>query len=115
MPHAVYVFDAYGTLSDVHSAVARLSAQIGPDAQLFSELWRTKQLEYSLVRTLMSAYRDFWKLTEDALDFAFAKFPSVDRSLRRDLLQAYRTLDAYPEVRDVLDTLQLQGSKLAIL
>ena len=63
----------------------------------------------------MSAYRDFWKLTEDALDFAFAKFPSVDRSLRPDLLQAYRTLDAYPEVRDVLDTLQLQGSKLAIL
>jgi 2-haloacid dehalogenase len=115
MPHAVYVFDAYGTLFDVHSAVARLSAQIGPDAQLFSELWRTKQLEYSWVRTLMSAYRDFWKLTEDALDFAFAKFPSVDWSLRHDLLQAYRTLDAYPEVQAVLDRLKLQGSKLAIL
>jgi len=116
MLRAVYVFDAYGTLFDVHSAVARLSARIGSDAQQFSELWRRKQLEYSWVRTLMSGpYRDFWELTENALDFALAKFPSVDRSLRPDLLQAYRTLDAYPEVEGVLETLKSQRARLAIL
>jgi 2-haloacid dehalogenase len=116
MPRAVYVFDAYGTLFDVHSAVARLSSQVGADARYFSELWRTKQLEYSWVRTLMpGAYRDFWKLTEDALDFAFAKFPSVDRRLRPKLLQAYRTLQAYPEVLAVLAALKSQRSRVAIL
>jgi 2-haloacid dehalogenase len=116
MPHAVYAFDAYGTLFDVHSAVDCHSSRVGPDAGQFSELWRTKQLEYSWVRTLMpGAYRDFWKLTEDALDFAFAKFPSVDRSLRPDLLKAYRTLQAYPEVQAVLNTLKSRGNRLAIL
>jgi 2-haloacid dehalogenase len=115
MPHTVYIFDAYGTLFDVHSAVARLAEQIGPDAQRFSELWRAKQLEYSWVRTLMSAYSDFWRLTEEALDFAFAKFPSLDRSLRPALLQAYWTLDPYPEAASVLSTLKSQGARLAIL
>ncbi|MDW6021050.1 haloacid dehalogenase type II [Mesorhizobium sp. BAC0120] len=116
MPHSVYAFDAYGTLFDVHSAVASHSSRVGPDAEHFSELWRTKQLEYSWIRTLMpGAYRDFWKLTEDALDFAFAKFPSVDRSLRPDLLQAYRTLKAYPEVQAVLAALKSQDSRVAIL
>src|SRR5262245_61816906 len=115
MPASAYVFDAYGTLFDVHSAVARLAGQIGPDAQSFSELWRTKQLEYSWVRTLMAAYRDFWQLTEDALDFALAKFPDVDRGLKPALLDAYRKLEAFPEVPAVLTELKQRGARLAIL
>jgi 2-haloacid dehalogenase len=115
MPHIAYVFDAYGTLFDVHSAVSRLAARVGPDASAFSELWRTKQLEYSWVRTLMGAYRDFWQLTADALDFALARFPSVDRRLKPELLDAYRTLLAFPEVPAVLDQLKQRGMKLAIL
>jgi 2-haloacid dehalogenase len=110
-----YVFDAYGTLFDVHSAVARLAQRIGPDAQRFSELWRTKQLEYSWVRTLMSAYRDFWQLTGDALDFALSKFPGVDGGLRPELLDACRTLAPYPEVGEVLAALKQRGARLAIL
>src|SRR5262245_41432273 len=115
MRATAHVFDAYGTLFDVHSAVARLAARIGPDAQSFSELWRTKQLEYSWVRTLMSAYRDFWQLTEEALDFALAKFPHIDRGLRPELLDAYRTLQPFPEVPAVLAELKQRGVRLAIL
>lgn len=62
--HAVYVFDAYGTLFDVHSAVSRLRERIGPDAERISELWRIKQLEYSWVRSLMRRHADFWRLTD---------------------------------------------------
>jgi 2-haloacid dehalogenase len=115
MPHIAYVFDAYGTLFDVHSAVSRLAARVGPDAPAFSELWRSKQLEYSWVRTLMGAYRDFWQLTADALDFALGRFPSVDRRLKPELLDAYRTLPAFPEVAAVLDQLKQRGMQLAIL
>ena len=115
MRHSAFVFDAYGTLFDVHSAVARIADRIGPDAAHFSELWRAKQLEYSWVRTLMSAYRDFWGLTEDALDFALARFPSVDRGLRSDLLDSYLALDAYPEVASVLGSLKSNGARVAIL
>ena len=92
------IFDAYGTLFDVHSAVARHMAAIGPDAARFSETWRAKQLEYSWVLSLAGCYEPFWTLTEKALDYAFDRFPDVDRSVRPLLLEAYRTLDAYPEV-----------------
>lgn len=115
MPPAAYVFDAYGTLFDVHSAVRRVAERIGPDAVAFSELWRAKQLEYSWVRSLMGSYRDFWTLTENALDLAFRKFPAVDRTLREDLLSAYRTLGAFPEVKSVLQELKHGGAPLAIL
>jgi 2-haloacid dehalogenase len=115
MRHDAFVFDAYGTLFDVHSAVERLAGQIGPDAQRFSELWRTKQLEYSWVRSLMSAYRDFWKLTEDALDVTLARFPAVDPGLKPELLDAYRTLEPFPEVSAVLGALKERGARLAIL
>jgi 2-haloacid dehalogenase len=113
--HAVYVFDAYGTLFDVHSAVRRYAAEIGQDADRLSALWRTKQLEYSWTRALAGRYRDFWALTEDALDYAFAKVPSAPRETRERLLDAYRTLDAYPEVIDILTTLKDAGAKTAIL
>ena len=110
-----YVFDAYGTLFDVHSAVRRHAAALGPEAERVSELWRTKQLEYSWVRALMGRYRDFWSLTEDALDYALEAVPSANADARDDLLDAYRTLDCYAEVPDVLRALRERGVKTAIL
>jgi 2-haloacid dehalogenase len=68
----IAVFDAYGTLSDVHSAVARRADRTGPDAERLSERWRNKQLEYTWTRSLMQRYADFWQVTEEALDFALA-------------------------------------------
>ena len=109
------IFDAYGTLFDVHSAVGRHMAQVGPDAARFSEVWRTKQLEYSWVLSLAGRYEPFWTLTEQALDYAFARFPDVDRSLRSLLLEAYRTLEAYPEVRQALQTLRTRDLRTGIL
>ena len=115
LSHSAYVFDAYGTLFDVHAAVRRFAGEIGPDGQQLSEIWRAKQLEYSWVRTLMGSYEDFWALTEQALDFAFAKVPSADRSLRKKLLDAYWQLDCYPEVPAILRTLKAEGVRVAIL
>ena len=115
MRHSAYGFDAYGTLFDVHSAVKRHAGRIGPDGPALSEIWRLKQLEYAWVRTLAGAYADFWQLTEQALDFALAKLPSIDRQLREDLLEAYWTLECYPEVRGVLEALKAAGARLAIL
>lgn len=115
MRHAAYVFDAYGTLFDVHAAVRRHAERVGPDAQLLSEVWRAKQLEYSWVRSLMGRYVDFWALTEQALDYAFEKVSGVDPTLKADLLQAYRTLDCYPEVPSVLKALKEDGARIAIL
>ena len=108
------VFDAYGTLFDVHSAVGRLRARIGDRADALSQLWRTKQLEYSWLRALMGRHADFWRVTGDALDHALAK-TGADPDLRAPLLEAYLTLDAYPEVPDVLRRLRAGGLKTAIL
>lgn len=115
MRHSAYVFDAYGTLFDVHSAVNRHLGLIGADGPMLSEIWRLKQLEYSWVRTLTGAYADFWQLTEQALDFALTRMPSVDRRLRGDLLEAYWNLECYPEVPGVLRALKTAGARLAIL
>src|SRR4029078_7622419 len=110
-----FVFDAYGTLFDVHAAIARHRAAAGPDADRFSDIWRTKQLEYTWTRTHAGHYADFWTLTERALDFAFARVPSVDRDLRPRLLEAYLTLDAFPDARAAVAALKAQGLRLAIL
>lgn len=110
-----YVFDAYGTLFDVHAAIARHRPAAGPDADRFSEIWRTKQLEYAWTLTLAGRYADFWTLTERALDYAFARVPSVDRALRAKLLDAYLTLDAFPDARAALGELKSRGLRLAIL
>lgn len=115
MTHSAYVFDAYGTLFDVHAAVRRHAGEIGPDGQALSEIWRAKQLEYSWVRTLMGCYRDFWQLTEEALDYAFLKVPTADPALRGKLLDAYWRLDCFPEVPAVLAALKAAGGRIAIL
>jgi 2-haloacid dehalogenase len=114
MPRA-FVFDAYGTLFDVHSAIGQHRAAAGPDADRFSEIWRTKQLEYTWTLTLAGRYVDFWTLTERALDYAFARVPSVDRTLRQRLLEAYLKLDAFPDARAALSALKERGVRLAIL
>jgi 2-haloacid dehalogenase len=115
MSPSVYIFDAYGTLFDVHAAVRRHAAALGPDADQISALWRAKQLEYSWVLTLIGRYRDFWALTEEALDYALAAFPGADGSLRPALLSAYRELDCFPEVPALMQTLKAQGKRLGIL
>jgi 2-haloacid dehalogenase len=115
MACSVYAFDAYGTLFDVHAAVRRHAAAVGPDAARLSEIWRAKQLEYMWVRTLSRRYRDFWTLTEQALDFAFASVPSANRASRADLLDAYRRLDCYPEAPHVIAALKADGKHVAIL
>jgi 2-haloacid dehalogenase len=115
MSHAAYVFDAYGTLFDVHAAVRRHADAVGPDGQLLSEIWRAKQLEYSWTRALMGQWRDFWALTEEALDHAFERVPSADKRARAQLLEAYFKLDCYPEVPAVLKRLKAGGARVAIL
>jgi 2-haloacid dehalogenase len=110
-----FVFDAYGTLFNVHAAIARYRAAAGPQAEQFSEIWRTKQLEYTWTLTLAGRYVDFWTLTERALDYALARVPSVERALRSKLLDAYLTLDAFPEVPAALAGLKARGARLAIL
>ena len=108
------VFDAYGTLFDVHSAVRRYSSQI-KESEAVSALWRAKQLEYTWLRSLMGRYVDFWQVTADALDFALETYGISDTVIRQDLLQAYMTLSCYSEVPDVLDRLKRKGIRCAIL
>jgi 2-haloacid dehalogenase len=110
-----YVFDAYGTLFDVHAAIARHRTVAGPEAERCSEIWRTKQLEYTWTLTLAGRYVDFWTLTERALDYALARVPSVDRSLRPQLLDAYLKLDAFADAAATLADLTKRGGQLAIL
>jgi 2-haloacid dehalogenase len=112
---SVYVFDAYGTLFDVHAAIARHRAAAGPDAERFSKIWRLKQLEYAWTLTLAGHYADFWTLTERALDYAFDCLPTVNRALRSKLLEAYLTLDAFSDARAVLTELKQRRLRTAIL
>ena len=109
------VFDAYGTLFDVHSAVGKHRVRLGDRADQVSMLWRTKQLEYTWLRSLMGHHADFWQVTRDALDFAFDMHGINDFALHRDLMEAYLKLDCYPEVPEALSTLKSRGFKLAIL
>jgi 2-haloacid dehalogenase len=110
-----YVFDAYGTLFNVHAAITRHRAAAGADAERFSEIWRLKQLEYSWTLTLAGRYVDFWALTERALDYTFARVPSVDRALRPQLLEAYLKLDAFSDARAAIAVLKARGLATAIL
>ncbi len=109
------VFDAYGTLFDVHSAVGKHRPRIGEKADALSMLWRTKQLEYTWLRSLMHAHVDFWQVTQDGLDYAMETCGIDDPGLRTDLMNAYLALDAYPDVKDTLAALKQKGLRTAIL
>ncbi|HLH90394.1 MAG TPA: haloacid dehalogenase type II [Xanthobacteraceae bacterium] len=115
MPLPSFVFDAYGTLFDVHAAIGRHRAAVGPDADRMSDLWRTKQLEYTWTLTLAGRYEKFSSLTERALDFALARFPAVDRALKPKLMDAYLRLDAFADASATLRALKTRGNKTAIL
>lgn len=109
------VFDAYGTLFDVHSAVARHRERLGKRGNEVSAMWRTKQLEYTWLRSLMGDYTDFWQVTSDALAYALDSFEIDDQILHNDLMQAYLNLSAYDEVPTVLEKLKSAGYATAIL
>ncbi len=109
------VFDAYGTLFDVHSAVGKHRQRLGEHADAISMTWRTKQLEYTWLRSLMKRHVDFWQITGDGLDYALDTFDVDDAQLRQDLMDAYLQLDPYPEVVDVLRQLKAAGLHLAVL
>ncbi len=109
------VFDAYGTLFDVHSAVGKHRHRMGDLAEPVSILWRTKQLEYTWLRSLMGHHADFWQVTQDALDFAFDMHGISDHDLRKDLVEAYMQLECYPEVPEALSILKNRGFQRAIL
>ncbi|MGL4655627.1 MAG: haloacid dehalogenase type II [Sarcina sp.] len=110
----ICVFDAYGTLFDVHSASKKLSNEIGEDYEAFSNLWRAKQLEYSFLREIMNEYKNFFEVTEDALLYAMDTY-KVDKNLKDSLMDLYKKLDAYPEVIEILKSLKERGIKTAIL
>ena len=109
------VFDAYGTLFDVHSAVGRSGGALGDKAGPVSALWRQKQLEYTWLRSLMGAYADFWQLTGEGLDYALAANGVADPDLRQRLMDLYLSLDAYPDVPGALGSLRAAGKQTAIL
>jgi 2-haloacid dehalogenase len=109
------VFDAYGTLFDVHSAVARGGAALGDKAQAVSALWRQKQLEYTWLRSLMGAHADFWQVTGDGLDYALKTQGVDDPALRERLMELYLTLEAYPDAPACLQALRAAGKATAIL
>ena len=109
------VFDAYGTLFDVHSAVGKHRQRLGDIADQVSAVWRTKQLEYTWLRSLMKRHADFWQVTQDALDFAFEMHGIKDSQLGKDLMGAYLQLDCYPEVPGALSELKTRGFTIAIL
>ena len=113
--HATYVFDAYGTLFDVHSAISRHADAIGPEAGRLSEMWRLKQIEYTWNYSLMGRWRDFRDLTAAALDTAAAMHGGLPQGMRGKLLAAYEELDAYPDVAPALKALRARGAKTAIL
>lgn len=109
------VFDAYGTLLDVHAAVGRHAAKLGDKAQALSALWRTKQLEATWILSATGAYEDFWSITDRALGHAMRVHGVKDDALRAELLSAYRALDAYPDAAPTLSALRGRGLGTAIL
>ena len=109
------VFDAYGTLFDVHSAARRASDALGDKAAGVSAVWRDKQLQYTWLRSLMGSHADFWQVTGEALDFALAAHGIEDQALRGRLMELYLSLEAYPDVVPALSRLRAAGRQTAIL
>ena len=109
------VFDAYGTLFDVNAACRELSKEVGDKWNELSSLWRLRQVEYTWLRNSMKEYIDFWKITSDALDYAMETLNIKNSKLRNELLSLYLKLEAYPEVKPVLENIKNMGLKTAIL
>ena len=108
------IFDAYGTLFDVNSAAKKCKGKIGDKWEGFANYWRTTQLEYTWLRSLMNRHKDFWQVTEDSLDKSMQAF-KIDSSMRNELLDLYKVLSTFPEVKEVLNKLKEKNYKLAIL
>jgi len=108
------VFDAYGTLFDVNSAAKKCKGKIGDKWEGFANFWRTTQLEYTWLRSLMKRHKDFWQITEDSLDKSMKAY-KIDSSMKSELLNLYKVLSPYPEVTEVLKKLKEKEYKLAIL
>src|SRR2546429_9794767 len=109
------VFDAYGTLFDFASAATGCRDVLGDNADRLTALWRDKQLQYTWLRALQGRHADFWQVTGDALDFALETLAIDKPGLRGRLMNLYLTLDAFPEVPDVLERLKKAGLRTAIL
>ena len=108
------IFDAYGTLFDVNSAAEKCKDKIGSKWEAFANFWRTTQLEYTWLRSLMERHKDFWQITEDSLDKSMKAF-NIDLSMKDELLNLYKVLSPYKEVPETLKTLKEKKFKLAIL
>ena len=108
------VFDAYGTLFDVNSAAEKCKDKIGDKWEGFANFWRTTQLEYTWLRSLMRRHKDFWTVTEDSLDKSMKVF-KIDIAMKNELLNLYKSLSLYPEVKEVLNSLKKKNYKLSIL
>ena len=108
------IFDAYGTLFDVNSAAEKCKDKIGDKWEAFANYWRTTQLEYTWLRSLMKRHKDFWQITEDSLDKSMSVF-KIDNSMRDELLNLYKILSPFEEVPEVLKSLKEKNFKLAIL
>ena len=108
------IFDAYGTLFDVNSAAEKCKDKIGDKWEGFANYWRTTQLEYTWLRSLMKRHKDFWQVTEDSLDKSMNVY-KIDSSMRNELLDLYKILSPFKEVPEVLKSLNEKNFKLAIL
>ena len=108
------IFDAYGTLFDVNSAAEKCKNKIGDKWESFANFWRTTQLEYTWLRSLMKRHKDFWQITEDSLDKSMKAF-SIDPSMKNELMNLYKVLSPFKEVPETLKKLKGKNFKLAIL
>ena len=108
------IFDAYGTLFDVNSAAAKCKSKIGDKWESFANYWRKTQLEYTWLRSLMGRHKDFWQITEDSLDKSMQAF-NINKAMKNELLDLYKILSPYPEVKETLEKLKEKRYKLAIL
>ena len=110
----VIIFDAYGTLFDVNSAAEKCKEKIGDKWESFANYWRTTQLEYTWLRSMMKRHKDFWQVTEDSLDKSLLAF-KIDPNMRSELLNLYKILNTFPEVKEVLKNLKEKKYRISIL
>ena len=108
------IFDAYGSLFDVNSAAEKCRSKIGDKWESFANYWRKTQLEYTWLRSLMGRHKDFWQITEDSLDKSMQAF-NINKAMKNELLDLYKILSPYPEVKETLEKLKEKRYKLAIL